>query len=413
MNGFVLRLCWKNIWRNKRRTLITVNAIGIGVMALVWVRNYYDTFHEQAVGNAVRYSNGHLLVTHRNFDPKKPPRDLIKNPGPIYKWLMRQSSVTGVSPQIMVQGLLSTSQGANNIWFKGVEPKLEAKTTGYASSMVAGRFFGTKHIDNPIVLGTELATELDAVVGSKVVALTQGVDGSIGNELFNVVGIFKTDSKYDGHLAFIHNEDARKLLSVSPGAIHQISVILKDSQAIGDIQKRFNKKFRSTEAQMLSWEEVQKNLMAMIELNRSANVVLMIIIVLISGLGIANSILMSLLERKREFGVMMAVGTQRKEVMQMVAMETILLGVVGVTLGNIMGVGLTLYFNQYGFDLSWFTDHALVVNGALIQTISYPEVRLHNSVTVTSVILLLSVVVAFFPVKHISKLNLVKALRSN
>ena len=120
---------------------------------------------------------------------------------------------------------------------------------------------------------------------------------------------------------------------------------------------------------------------------------------------------MSLMERKREFGVMMAVGTFKKEMKNMVVLETLMLGVVGVFIGNVLGILVTLYFNRVGFDLSWLTSEPLVVNGTLIQTVSYPTVNWMNSVTITIAILAISVLVSWIPINHVSGLRPVQALR--
>jgi putative ABC transport system permease protein len=147
-------------------------------------------------------------------------------------------------------------------------------------------------------------------------------------------------------------------------------------------------------------------------LERAVNRLIMMVILFVAALGIANSILMNIMERTREFGVMMAIGTSRKEVMGMVVIETLLLSTVGVVIGNILAVSLTAYFHSNGFDLKWLTSANLVIDGAIVQTVSYPTIQWMNSLVVTSLILLLAVFASFIPSRHISKLSPVKALRS-
>ena len=138
----------------------------------------------------------------------------------------------------------------------------------------------------------------------------------------------------------------------------------------------------------------------------------MILILGVAALGIANSILMSIMERRREFGVMLAMGTGRMKVIKMVVTETLLLTTVGVALGNTFGWLVTGFFNQVGFDLKWLTSKDFVIQGALVQTVSYPTVRLYNSIVVTSVIVILSLLVSYFPAKQAGSLTPMKALRS-
>jgi ABC-type antimicrobial peptide transport system permease subunit len=158
---------------------------------------------------------------------------------------------------------------------------------------------------------------------------------------------------------------------------------------------------------------VQRHVMAMIELDRAVNRVLMFVILFMAAMGVANSILMGIMERIREFGVMMAVGTTTRQVIRMVVVETLLLTVVGVVIGNVLGILITLYFGHRGFDLRLLTKRDLIIDGSILQTVNYPSVHWHNSLMVTVVILVLALVVSVFPARHISKLSAVQALRAH
>lgn len=412
MSVYFLHLCWKNIWRNKRRTLITANAIGFGVMALVAIHNYYDAFHDQVVSNVIRYRSGHLTVASKRYLESQMPNEYLRDVRSVERWLSQREEVKAHAPRVLVQGLLSSAKGSANILFNGVDPSNESRVTSFSQNIIEGVYFGRKR-SKPIVLGVGISRLLNVKLGSKVVALTQGVDGSIGNELFVVSGIFETQSEMDKSFAFIRIEDARQLLSLPRAAVHQVAIVLKKDKSLGTVQSAFQSAFPAQKFTMVSWMQLQRPLMALIELNKSANRVLMFVILFIAALGIANSILMSILERTRELGVMMAIGTTRKEIIRMVVMETMLLGGVGVCLGNALGIGLTLYFNKEGFDLRWLTSHAIVVQGTVIQTVSHPEVVWMNSVVTSGVVILLSLIVSIVPARYVSRLNAVQALKTH
>lgn len=411
MNGFLIRLCWKNVWRNKRRTLLTVNAIGFGVMVLVWLYNHYDAIHEQIIANAVSYDSGHLIVSAPEYEESKPVDRFMKDPHAISDWLSNNQEVKSFSPQIIVQGMLSSPRGSLNIWLKGVDANREKATTRFASSIVQGAFFGTNQV-NPIVVGSLMAKNLKLAIGSKVVILTQGVDGSIGNELFFVVGIFKTNSDADKLFAFTDLSSARHLLSLPPTAIHRISVILHREQDLQEVYDSFTAAFGNQSVQALTWRDIQKHITALIELDKSSGRLIMWIILFVASLGIVNAILMGLLERSREFGVMLAIGTTKKEIMKMVVMETVLLSSVGILIGNIAGALLTLYFHLRGFDLKWFTSQPLRVGGMMMQTLSYPNLSLRNSLLITAAIFTVTLLISVVPMRHVSKLNVIGAINS-
>jgi len=414
MDWYFIKLAWKNIWRNKRRTLLTVNAIGFGVMALVALYNYYDGFHEQLVKNVIRYQSGHLVVTAPSYQNQMATQLFISNTQAVDSWLRKRAEVKASSHRITVQGLISTAHGSANIVFAGIEPAKEKEITSFSKNLNQGTYFEGER-PRSILLGEELARVLKASIGSKVVALAQGVDGSIGNELFFVTGIFKTQSDFDKNIAFIQIADAKELLSLPPQSAHQIAIILKDENRLKDFQSDFRKSFgkpSESQLQVLNWKQVQKPLMAMIELNKSANRLLMMIIIFVASLGIANSILMSILERTREFGVMLAIGTTKEEVVRMVLLETFLLSSVGVSLGNILGCLVTWFFHYKGFDLSWLTSQSIVVQGTIIETVSYPDIRLGNSLFISVVVFFLSWVVSLIPIRHVTRLNPITALRA-
>jgi len=412
MSAYFLKLCWKNVWRNRRRTLLTAGAIGTGVMALVTLHNYYDGFHEQVIHNAIRYHSGHLVVGAPRFQTTGNPSRFIRDTRSIQRRLGREKAIKASSPRVLIQGLLSSPRGSANVLFTGVEPRSERRITRFAGSVTHGKYF-EKRGTGTILVGRRLAQLLGLQVGSKVVALTQGVDGSIGNELFHVEGIFETQSEIDKSVTFLRIDDARKLASLPRHGAHQIAAVLHRQADLPDVLETLREDIPRKRAEVLGWMDIQRPLLGLIELNKSVNRLLMIVILFIAAMGIANSILMSILERTREFGVMMAVGTTRGEIVWMVVVETLLLAAVGVTLGNFLGIGLTQFFHWNGFDLKWLTDQQIVVQGTILQTVSYPTVHLHHSVTITAAILALALGASLVPIRHIARLSAVKALRAN
>lgn len=410
MDGYFLNLCWKNVWRNRRRTLLSVSAIAFGVMALVAMRNYYDAFHEQIIQNVIQYQSGHLLLAAPGYQARSSQTLFIEEPEPMHAWLKARAEVKALSERVQVQGLLSTAQDSANILFVGVTPDQEKAVTRFASKIVSGEYLAAEDF-HQIVLGETLSQLLGATVGSKVVALTQGVDGSIGNELFKVKGIFRTQSDADRAVAFIMAADARGLSSLPERAVHQVSVVLASDGDAEKVQKDFAQAFPPAKVQALTWMELQRHVMAMIELDKAVNRLLMMIILSVASLGIANTILMSIMERTREFGVMMTVGATKSGIVMMTIIETLMIAVVGVVTGNALGIGVTLFFGRTGFDLAWLTSQKLVIDGTIVQTISYPSIQWGNSLSVTLVVIALSLVASLIPARHIAGLRAVKALR--
>jgi ABC-type lipoprotein release transport system permease subunit len=413
MNGYFFKLCWKNIWRNKRRTLITVNAIGLGVMALVFLRNYYDTFHEQVIQNVIRYHSGHLAISAKDFEKNHSTQIFVENGSQVSNWLKSRPEVLAASQRVLFSAMLSSARGSTHLMMMAVEPKAEAQVTGFSQKVIKGDFFKASK-ERSIILGIKAAETLSVDVGSKVVLLTQWVDGYKCNELFFVAGLFETQSEADKLVGLIQLNEGKTLLSLKSESFHQTAVVLKNDEEAVPFKALFENTFQgNSKLEMFSWKELQRPVVAMIELDRAVNRLLMILILCVAALGIANSILMSIMERTREFGVMLAIGTDRKEVIKMVVVETLLLTLVGVLLGNLFGWLVTGFFNQIGFDLRWLTAKDFVIQGAVVQTVSYPTIRFYNSLVVTAVILMLALLVSYFPARQAGNLTPMKALRSH
>lgn len=393
---------------------MTVLAIGMGVTALVSIRNYFDGFHEQIIKNVIRFQSGHLTISEKDYPDQNAPQLFVKNTKDIEKWLQSQPEVTAFSSRAIIPGMISSAHGSTNIVFTGVEAQNESHVTDFASKIVEGKFLAGE--EKTIVIGKKTAELLKVGVGDKVVALTQGIDGSIGNELFRVEGLFQTQSGADKAVGFISLNDARALGSLPNQAVHQISVLLKSDGTLDSLRNAFQEKFDSKTQKNygfpFTWRDLQKHVTGMIELDRAFNRLLMFIILGVAAFGIANSILMSILERTREFGVMMAIGTHQSEVIRMVFVETLLICLVGVVLGNFLSFLIITYFGYVGFDLKWLSPQNLVIDGTMIQTVSYPTMRIINSLQVTGAVLFITVLISIVPTRILSRLNPVRALRA-
>lgn len=415
MTGYFCKLGWKNLWRNPRRTGLTMGAISLAVMSLICIHNYYDSFFDGVVRNAIRYHSGHFIVAGEGFSQAKLSGTFIKEPKTLLKYLNTHPGVEAASSRVLVTGLLSSPRGSASIAFHGIDPKNEKRVTHFHKNVVTGSFWdkkGAQKEKSPIVIGRGLARLLKVSVGQKVVALTQGVDGSVGNELFRVTGIFETESELDNKLAFIPIQNARSLLSLPKNAVHYVSVIIKDDEALNAITADTARAFPRA-VEIKSWRDLQKHLTALIELNKTANNIVMCVLILVAAFGIANTVLMSVLERTREFGVMSALGTFQRELISLVFVETLMLSGVGTGLGALLGAAVTTYFGRTGFDLAWLTDQPLVVNGAIVQTVSYPSVQWENVFIVCSIVVTLSLIASLVPAKFIAELKAAKALRAN
>lgn len=342
----LLKLAARNLFRHLRRTLITAFAIAGGLSLMVLSITLSNGVYVEMLDQGITKQAGHVVVQHIGWQDERERNQVVENAPDVEAALLEAAPEGRVLSRTFLAGLLTSTTNAVGASVGGVQPSAEVEVTDWDEKVTTGEWLADDD-DRGIVLGAGLAQSLGVELGDKVVLMVQG-DEDMESRLFRVRGIMETGSTdMDGFLAMAHIDATRELL---PGAdsAHQVSLHLevdKSVQLAGMVSPPDG-------SEVLTWKEALPDLVAYIQLDRSSNDFFMFIIGLIVTIGVLNTVLMSVMERFREFGVMLAVGMTPGRLFALVVTEGILLGVLGTILGVLGGAAIAYPLVTSGLDYS-------------------------------------------------------------
>ncbi len=322
--------------------------------------------------------------------------------------------INGYSPRIQTDGLLSYRDQSIGVMVMGVSPKTEPLVTDCKKKIETGRFLAAdspKRDYNPpeIVVGYRLLANLGAQVGDSVVMLAQGFDGTLDNIFVIIVGTFKTGSdEFDRSGAFMDISDLQNFLGMG-NRINALAISVRSQDDIQEVANKLNHGLRQTGLVALSWQELLPQLKQTIELDNSSGVLYIIILLAVVGFGILNTVLMSITERFREYGVMLSLGMRQEKLVLAVGLEVFFMLVLGFLIGNGIGIAVNSYLVQHPIQLGGDVAElyrAYNFAPVLVSSLSF-KIFLDSSLTILGI----SVVAAVYPLWRVLKLEPLKGIR--
>ena len=345
----MLRLAWRNVWRNGRRSAINVAAMGFGLAAIMFGQSMMKSLQYQLVEKATGSFTGHVRIQRRDVDEPKFPDKFMTDPEPAAKLMAADPRVLAWGRRIHLTGLISSPKMSLGALICGVEPEKESQITDMAGYVKEGRYL--RNGEKGIVMGRKIAGRLDVRLGEKVVLMAQAADGSMGAEAFRLVGISETGSEsFDGQMVWIPISAMQELLG-RPGQANELAAKLKDLNEAAAVSADFNAKLGPGNIGALTWKSIDKEIIGIQAFQDGLLTIVLFVVFAIVALGVLNTQLMSLFERVREFGVLMAIGARPRWIVRLVLIESALLGLVGTALGIAIGTLLIGHFGRYGLNL--------------------------------------------------------------
>lgn len=404
-----MKLAWRNLWRNVRRTLITMVAIGLGLALAMISIGLGDGGHEQMIESGVRMGAGHITVQPLGYQ-KNPSNDkIIADETRIVEALKDMPHVREAFLRIVGKGLISSAANSSGIAFRAVDPGEAGDKSLLAPHLISGDYLEAGEAGG-ILIGEKLARKLKVSVGKKVVLMGQDAAREVSSALFRVKGIYKTGvSDLDGYFCLISLKGARHFLGLEQG-VTQVAVYLDSQFEVEKALPVLRSRLGPLPVEALPWQEVMPDLLRFVQLDDAGNYFFLGIILVIVALGILNTILMSVLERTREFGMMLALGLSPRLLFLMIIFETTLLALLSMALGGGLGFGGHHYFATVGLDLTGLTPERLTLAGAIISPVLYSHLRLMRIVGLLIIIFLVTLITGLYPAVKASRLAPIKAI---
>ncbi|MCF8239921.1 MAG: ABC transporter permease [Melioribacteraceae bacterium] len=404
----LLKLAWRNIWRNKRRSILTLTAITFATLSAVAMRGVQIGTYNVNIKNAVEMFSGYIQIQRDGYQKNPSLNKAFRITDEIRNALNTTPRIKSYTTRIHAQGLISFKDNSQGAAIFGIDPQTEKEVTHLLDRIDEGSFFNSAG-SKEIVIGAKLLGNLNAEIGDTVVILSQGFDGALGNQKFIISGTAKFGSpEFDAMGVFMGIESANDLLSMY-GNIHALVINLNSLDEIETVRNNLNEKISDRKLAVLSWGEVMPDLKQSIEFDNISGVFFLLILIVIVAFGILNTVLMSVTERFNEFGVTLSIGMPQLKLVYLVLMEIIFITIIGIVLGDIIGGIINYYIVQnpieLGSELGWiYEEYGFLPQ---IQSTMERSIFINTSITV----FVISVLSSIYPLVKVYRLEPLKGIR--
>lgn len=401
-----LRIGLRNLGRRKGRTALTV---GMLLMA-TWMQSMLVSINEGSYDDMIRMATGtwtgQAQIQHPGYRQSPSLFETLADPAPVLQRLRQTPGVRGAAARIETGALLSLGARTSGAMVVGLDPAAEKTTSTIAGTVKSGSLLGAPRKPGalPMTLGTGLARRLHAKLGDEVTLLGQAADGSMAAELFEVVGLTETrTSELDGNLALVRLGDAAQLLELGT-RVHSVVVSLEHPWMADDFQAQFAP---PAGAVVLHWRDLLPGMQSAMDADHNGNIVFLVVILLVATLGGVNAMLMTVMERRRETGVLLALGTTPGRVVGELVWESTLQALIGVG----AGLGATfLSVAAFGEAGIRFTDQPMEFAGAVFDAV-HPLIN-WRTYSYAAVILVVSALAGLWPALRVARMTPLEALRA-
>lgn len=406
----LLSIAWKNIWRNKLRSAIVIIAVTLGLIGGILSVGIMFGSSDQHVKDAINDYVSEIQIHHPRYSENNEAKYIIENSDEIEKKISEIPEVKSVCSRMKIVGMANSPEAAVGIVINGINPVKEKTVTDIYSKIQdsSGNYFESEK-RNPILISSKLAEKLKLHLRSKVILTFQEKDGTMTGGAFRVIGIFKTTNAVsDETNVFVKKSDLARLTLFPENTAHEIAIILNDKKAINNVKNIITKAY--PDLSVMTWKEIQPDLAMITDFMNQMMAIFLMIILLALGFGIVNTMLMVVLERIKEIGMLMAIGMNRLRVFTMIMLETVLLSVVGGGIGMAISAGILNYFGRVGLN---FSSVSKGLESFGYSAIIYPKVETSFYFMLSFLIIFTGILASVYPAIKAIKLNPAEAVRTD
>lgn len=414
--GGLLRIAARNLRRNLRRSLITGAAIAGGLALLVWADVVSNGSYQNLIQRGVSTMAGHVVVQARGYQDDPDPQLLVEDAEAVQAAVAAAAPGARVTPRVQVQGLLASPRNTAGAAFVGIDPVAERGISDWHDKLVPGPGGDVVWLDpdddQGAILGVQLAETLEVEVGDKVVLQSQGEDDVV-SRLFRVRGLFATGAdEVDGFLALTTLPAAQAALE-RDNAVTMVTVHLDDPRQVPAVRAQVAAALEGRPVEVLPWQQALKEVYEFTVMDRNSARAMFFVMGIIVAMGVLNTVLMSVMERVREFGVMLALGTRPREVFSVIVLEGVLLGLLASAVGLALGLALSWHTVHYGLDYgALLGDQAnMQVAGVTMDTHVFGAWNWSASFTFAGAAWAMTALATLWPAWQAARLEPVQAMR--
>ena len=402
----LVKLAWRNIFRNKRRTLIAATAIGIGLTALIFIDAFMIGMEETMIRTATASFLGDAQIHREGFRDEQEASMTIQALDEVTASLAEETIVQHFTQRVLVSGMITSPANVSAINLVGVHPSTEKSLSLIDDAITKGAYFeGDNNRD--VVIGAKLAEILETELGDRVVVtVAQAGTGELSQEMFRISGIYHfADEAMNSGMAFVRIQKAQEMLAIG-NEVHEIAIKFTSIAYSQDTTLPFWDTYSQHGNEALSWTELMSQLTVVLEMTKYSKYIMGVILFGVVVFGIINTLFMSLYERMFEFGVLRAVGTRPFGMARVILFEAGALAIVSIGLGAILGFILTAVLAHTGIDYT-----GIEMMGVTMQEFIYPVLEVQQFIIYPIWVFIFTLIAGLYPARHVAKMAPVDAMR--
>ena len=400
----IVMLAWRNLWRNHRRTIVMLAAISVGVWAMIFMTALTRGMVSDMVHDGLRTLPGHVQAHHPLYRDDPSVGNLLPMTDSEIHAAFANAEFVGWAARVRVPAIISSERESRGVTLLGVDPQQEASIAAIGRYVVAGRNLESAD-DNGVIIGRKLAEKLDTELGKRIVLMSQDPDNDIADRGFRIVGLFEANLAVNEEaFVFAGKKAVQKMLRIGD-QVSEVAVVGDDYRDVALLQAGVSARLGDA-TETLAWQDLNSYLASMLRVMDGFVLVWMIVIFLALSFGLVNTLAMSVFERVREIGLMLALGMRPASILGQIVIESVFLLTLGLIIGNALSIASIIPL-QDGIDISAVAQ-GMEMMGA--SSILYPELLVKDIVTANIVVLLLGFVASLSPAWRASRYEPIEAI---
>lgn len=406
----LLKIAFRNLFRQKRRTILTLLTMIVGFVLSSIAISVSDGGYGNLIQLFTKTQTGHIQIHNSEYRDKPSLYKTVNNIDEIANILKKTKGIKSFSGRVLSAGLTFYDKKTYGVKLIGINTDFEKETTGLNNRVTKGEYLKETE-DNDILISYKLAENLNANINDMIALVSQGADGSTSNDLFKIKGIFGNEKdNMDTNNIYMNTKTLQNFLALE-NKVHQMIIILDNYLDSTEISAKINKKIQklpNNKSKAEPWEVINETFYNTMTADKQGDTLIRFIIIIVVIIGVLNTVLMSLLERKREFGILLAIGTKPKQIFSIIMLEVFFLSLIAISIGSILSSFSVLYLSTIGITF----PEPVIIAGIQLQHLKgafLPQVYLTPIIS----IMVSSLVAALIPALKTAKTIPIKALRSN
>lgn len=401
-----LKMAWRNLWRNKRRTLITVMSIFFGVVLSTLMGAMQEGIYGSMIDNVVKTYSGHVQIQHPDYNEHKSINNTIDQTEGLLDSVANLDHVQAAVPRLKSYTLISNGDKTRGGMLIGIAPEKENNLTNLSQWVVQGEYLEKN--DQGLLIAKNLAKHLEADIGDTIILMSQGYHGVSAAGLYPVRGILEFPTPDLNSMGVYLDLQTTRQFFYAFGKMTEIAVLADDYEDVPAIETQMHEQFDDRYS-YLSWKELSPELVQFINSDKASGVLMKGILYLVIGFGILGTIMMMMAERRREMGVMVAVGMQKRRLSKIIWLETMLIGMLGVLVGFVISIPLVAFLSANPIPITGEYGAAYEQFG--MEPLLYFKMAPRVFLDQILVVFLITLAISLYPIRVVGRLNTIEAIR--